>query len=98
MKISRRDKLKIYGDLLSILNRESKTEKIALTKVQRLVNVPFDRLKIYISDLKELGLIQDETSLILSKKGKQYVREYEQVLDFMKRMGITYRQQKPSIQ
>ena len=98
MKISRRDKLKIYGDLLSILNRESKTEKIALTKVQRLVNVPFDRLKIYISDLKELGLIQDETSLRLSKKGKQYVREYEQVLDFMKRMGITYRQQKPSIQ
>ena len=98
MKISRRDKLKIYGDLLSILNLESKTEKIALTKVQRLVNVPFDRLKIYISDLKELGLIQDETSLILSKKGKQYVREYEQVLDFMKRMGITYRQQKPSIQ
>ena len=98
MKISRRDKLKIYGDLLSILNRESKTEKIALTKVQRLVNVPFDRLKIYISDLKELGLIQDETSLRLSKKGKQYVREYEQVLDFMKRMGITYQQQKPSIQ
>ena len=98
MKISRRDKLKIYGDLLSILNRESKTEKIALTKVQRLVNVPFDRLKIYISDLKELGLIQDETTLRLSKKGKQYVREYEQVLDFMKRMGITYRQQKSIIQ
>jgi predicted transcriptional regulator len=98
MKISRRDKLKIYGDLLSILNRESKTEKIALTKVQILVNVPFDRLKIYISDLKELGLIQDETSLRLSKKGKQYVREYEQVLDFMKRMGITYRQQKSIIQ
>jgi predicted transcriptional regulator len=98
MKISRRDKLKIYGDLLSILNREGKTEKIALTKVQRLVNVPFDRLKIYISDLKELGLIQDETSLRLSKKGKQYVREYEQVIDFMKRMGITYRQQKPIIQ
>jgi predicted transcriptional regulator len=98
MKISRRDKLKIYGDLLSRLNLESKTEKIALTKVQRLVNVPFDRLKIYISDLKELGLIQDETSLRLSKKGKQYVREYEQVLDFMKRMGITYREQKPIIQ
>ena len=98
MKISRRDKLKIYGDLLSILNRESKTEKIALTKVQRLVNVPFDRLKIYISDLKELGLIQDETSLRLSKKGKQYVREYEKVIDFMKRMGITYRQQKPIMQ
>jgi predicted transcriptional regulator len=91
MKISRRDKLKIYGDLLSILDSESKTEKIVLTKVQVQINVPFDRLKIYISDLKELGLVEDETSLKLSEKGKQYVREYEQVLDFMKRMGITYR-------
>jgi predicted transcriptional regulator len=91
MKIFRRDKLKIYGDLLSILDSESKTEKIVLTKVQVQINVPFDRLKIYISDLKELGLVEDETSLKLSEKGKQYVREYEQVLDFMKRMGITYR-------
>jgi predicted transcriptional regulator len=91
MKIHRRDKLKIYGDLLSILNNEYKTEKIVLTKVQQQINVPFDRLKIYIFDLKELGLIQDETSLRLSEKGKQYVSEYGNVLDFMKRMGITYK-------
>jgi len=89
-KIPRRDKLKIYGDLLSILNDESKTEKIVLTRVQTRIKVPFDRLKNYIFDLNELGLIQDETSLKLTEKGKQYLREYERVLDFMKRMGISY--------
>jgi predicted transcriptional regulator len=90
MKISRRDKLKIYGDLLTVLNDESKNDKIVLTRVQVRINVPFDRLKKYISELVELGLITDEISLGLSEKGKQYLREYEKILDFMKRMGLAY--------
>jgi predicted transcriptional regulator len=89
-KLPRRDKLKIYGDLLFNLYHEAKTEKVVLSRVQLRINVPFDRLKTYISDLEELGLIEDETSLKLTEKGKQYVREYEAVLDFMKRMGLTY--------
>jgi predicted transcriptional regulator len=90
-KLPRRDKLKIYGDLLFILYSESKKEKVVLTRVQLKTNVPFDRLKTYITELKELGLILDETSLKLTDKGKQYLREYETVLDFMKRMGLAYR-------
>jgi len=83
--------LKIYGDLLFILYSESKKEKVVLTRVQLRINVPFDRLKTYLSELKELGLVQDEMSPKLTEKGKQYLREYETVLDFMKRMGLTYR-------
>jgi len=90
-KLPRRDRLKIYGDLLLFLYSESKKEKVVLTRVQLKTNVPFDRLKNYIAELKELGLIQDEPSLKLTEKGKQYLREYETVLDFMKRMGLTYR-------
>jgi predicted transcriptional regulator len=88
-KISRRDKLKIYGDLLRALDSEPKTEKIILSKVQVRINVPFDRLKQYISDLRDLGLIKDDT-LHLTEKGKQYLMEYERVLEFMRRMGLTY--------
>lgn len=89
-KLPRRDKLKIYGDLLSILHSAAKEEKVVLTRIQLKTNVPFDRLKIYLSELKELGLIQDESSLKLTEKGKQYLREYKAVLEFMKRMGLTY--------
>jgi predicted transcriptional regulator len=89
-KIPRRDKLKIYGDLLIILNDQSKTEKIILTQVQVRMGVPFDRLKNYISELSELDLIE-ETSLKLTEKGKQYLIEYAKILDFMKRMGLAYR-------
>jgi len=89
-KIARRDKLKIYGDLLSILHAESREEKIVLTHVQVQIKVPFDRLKTYISEIHDLGLIQDQTSLKLTEKGKQYIVDYGKVLDFMKRMGIAY--------
>jgi predicted transcriptional regulator len=90
-RIVRRDRLKIYGDLLSALYSESGAEKIVLTRVQSRINVPFDRLKTYITELVGLGLVQDETSLKLTEKGTQYLREYERVLDFMKRMGLEYR-------
>jgi predicted transcriptional regulator len=92
-RIKRRDKLKIYGDLLSALRSESRanSEKIVLTRVQIRINVPFDRLKTYITELADLNLVQDETSLKLTQKGRAYLREYERVLDFMKRMGLSYR-------
>jgi predicted transcriptional regulator len=88
--IARRDKLKIYGDLLSVLIMQNRTERIILSRIQAQVNVPFDRLKKYIFDLRELELIEDETSLKLTDKGRQYVKEYEQVIEFMQRMGLGY--------
>jgi predicted transcriptional regulator len=91
-RIARRDKMKIYGDLLSILKAECKSnEKIVLTRVQAKLNVPFDRLKLYISELEDLDLIEDQVSYELTQKGKQYLNEYTTVLDFMERMGIAYR-------
>ncbi len=90
-KIPRRDKLKIYSDLLMILNNQSKTEKIILSQVQMRMGVPFDRLKNYISELTDLGLIENEHSFKLTEKGRQYLIEYANVLDFMRRMGLSYR-------
>jgi predicted transcriptional regulator len=89
--IPRRDKFKIYGDLLVALYYHPSGEKIVLTQIQIKINVPFDRLKTYITEIKDLGLIQDETSLELTEKGIQYLRMYKKILDFMKRMGLEYR-------
>ena len=87
-KVPRRDKFKIYGDLLSALYNQSGSENIVLTQIQVKINVPFDRLKTYIMEISDLGLIQDETSLKLTEKGIEYLRVYEKILDFMKRMGL----------
>ena len=90
MKIARRNKIKIYGDVLYALRQETKNEKIVLSHVQVQVNVPFDRLKKYISELNGLGLVQDETTPKLTQKGKEFLTECEEIINFMKRMGLTY--------
>jgi len=90
-KISRRDRLKIYGDLLAILNVESKDQRIVISRIQLKMNVPLDRLRSYILELEKLGLIVDERTLTLTEKGKEYLREYKKVLEFIKRMGLVYR-------
>ena len=85
----RRDRFRIYGDLLSALFYQSNSvENIVLTQIQVKANVPLDRLKTYITEIKDLDLIQDETSLKLTEKGIEYLRTYEKFLDFMKRMGL----------
>lgn len=92
-QLARRDKMKIYGDLLSILQAEQKsdTEKLVLIRIQAKLHVPFDRLKSYLSDLEALNLIEDQLSYRLTQKGKQYLKEYQMIVDFMERMGISYR-------
>lgn len=82
--------MKIYGDLLAALHQEASNEKVVLTRVQLRINVPFSRLKNYISELKGLDLIHDETSLKLTEKGKDYLKDYKKVLEFMNRIGLTY--------
>ena len=89
-RFPRRDKLKIYMDILVNIKAESRKRKIVLTRIQQKSNVPYDRFKIYLSELKDLGLIQDESLPKLTEKGLRYVTEYEKVLDFMNRMGLTY--------
>ena len=90
-KLARRDRMKIYGDLLFHINNETKKEKIILTHVQTKMNVPFDRLKSYIAEMQDLKLIKDNESLELTEKGLEYLRDYKMVQEFMKRMGIIYR-------
>jgi len=90
MRVQRRDKMKIYGDLLMLLLTESPNEK-GVSHIQMKCNVPFTRFKKYISELKELGLIENETSLKVTEKGMEYLHEYENVLSFMKRMGMSYK-------
>jgi predicted transcriptional regulator len=88
-RFARRDKMRIYYDVLYAIESDRKEKKLVLTRIQEKANIPFDRLKTYLKELTELGLIQDDP-LQLTEKGQQYMIEYEKVQDFMKRMGLAY--------
>jgi len=53
--------------------------------------VPFDRFKKYIKEVKMLDLIEDENTLRLTAKGKQFLDEYKSILEFLRRMGLKYK-------
>jgi len=94
-RFARRDRMKIYGDILSVIYGEvgeKPKEKILITHIQLKTNVPFDRLKTYLSELKELGLIQDGYPFALTEKGQQFLYEYKKVIDLMRRLGLVYRE------
>jgi predicted transcriptional regulator len=81
-----RSKIQIYGDLLRILEGEANSNKILLTRIQRKIDVPFDRLKKYVAELQMLALIESETTLKLTKKGKQYIQEYGIIVESIQNM------------
>jgi predicted transcriptional regulator len=85
---NRRDKFKLYGELLTIISQESDKEKLVLTKLQNRLNVPYDRFKLYLLELKRLELVEDESSLKLTKKGQAFLCEYRRIRDFLNRIGL----------
>lgn len=82
-----RNKIQIYGDLLTILNEEANIKKIYLTRIQRKIDVPFDRLKKYITELQALALLENEKTLKVTKKGKQYIQEYGNIIQTIENMS-----------
>jgi predicted transcriptional regulator len=82
-----RSKIQIYGDLLRILEGEANSKKILLTRIQRKIDVPFDRLKKYVAELQMLALIDGEKTLKLTKKGKQYIQEYGIIVESIQYMS-----------
>lgn len=75
---------------MSILYAE-KNQRVVLSRVQLQMRVPFDRLKNYVFELRELDLIDDVVSLKLTEKGKRFIEECQRILDFMKQMGKSYK-------
>ncbi len=83
----RRSKIQIYGDLLRIIDAHTNAEKIVLNHIQVQIDVPFDRLKKYLSELRALDFIEKGKTLKVTNKGKEYMQEYEHIVDFIEKLS-----------
>ncbi len=92
--MSKRSKFELFGDILEAIREDiSKNGNARLTRVHGKVNVPYDRFKIYIENLRENGLVE-----IYAKEGYQeiqltgrafvYIDEYNRVKNFMLAFGL----------
>ncbi|MGE5554798.1 MAG: winged helix-turn-helix domain-containing protein, partial [Methanocella sp.] len=55
--------------------------------IQVQIDVPFDRLKKYLSELRALDFIEKGKTLKVTNKGKEYMQEYEHIVDFIEKLS-----------
>ena len=80
---------KIFYDILcSIIKQEESLGVARITRVQNEVNLPSDRFRAHLEDMKTLGLIEHGESLTTTEKGRDFVSEYEKVAEVLRRFGL----------
>jgi predicted transcriptional regulator len=88
-KLRRRERSRIYFDILcSIVGQESETGA-KITKVQNEVNLPSDRLRAHLREMSSLGLVDyGESSLASTEKGRAFVDEFKRVVEILRQFGL----------
>jgi predicted transcriptional regulator len=86
--VRRRERSRIYYDILqSIINQES--DNVAkITRVQNDVNLPSDRLREHLKEMSQLGLVEYGETLASTEKGRAYVTEYGRIVSILQQFGL----------
>jgi predicted transcriptional regulator len=85
-----RDRVAIYYDILRSIVKQEETEgRVRITWVQNQVNLASDRLREHIREMQKLQLLAYGGALVSTKKGREFIAEYESVNDVLKRFALT---------
>lgn len=93
MKQRKRDKVQITLAILQTLRDESKDEKLSLTKVAHLVNLPYDRFLKYLDHLVRLHMVGcdiqgGKKKIFVTEKGLKFIDECVKFNEFLRKMGL----------
>jgi predicted transcriptional regulator len=87
-KLRRRERTKIYYDILcSIIEQELET-RAKITRVQNDVNLPSDRLRTHLREMSTLGLVDYGETLASTEKGRAFVDEFKKVVEILRQFGL----------
>ncbi len=86
-----RSKLRIYADIIGTIDKEG--GKTRTTKLLYGANLPHDRLKEYLDQLLQRGLVQerkenDHSSYELTSAGVQFIQEFRRMEKFAEGFGF----------
>jgi len=86
-----RSQMKILADMLSAI--ESEGGEALPTRIMFKANLSYDRLERYLSQLKQLGLIEElgngeRIAYSLTEKGSDFLVEFRKIEEFAKAFGI----------
>jgi predicted transcriptional regulator len=84
-----RSRCRLYADILRVIKQ---SDNVKITHLLHTVNVPYDRLVSYMSDMEEQGLIEKSgdgsTSYVIAPKGLKYLEEFRKVDEFSRLFGV----------
>lgn len=87
----KRSKAKIYFDILKILDEETKSGKISLTKIARYANLPYNRFQKCLCQLAQLEMIglANDGKIFVTEKGLKFINKYVEFHNFLKEIGVS---------
>lgn len=90
MNIIRRNKLEIFYDILCGIEKEGLQGKVKPTRVQQQCNMSYDKFLKNIHELIKRNLITKNPSLEITREGRDFLQDYNKIVDFLIKMKLTY--------
>jgi predicted transcriptional regulator len=87
-KLRRRERTKIFYDILSSIIEQEVGGRAKITRVQNDVNLPSDRLRLHLREMNTLGLVEYGDMLASTEKGRAFLSEYEKVAEILRQFGL----------
>ncbi len=88
LKLRRRERSRIYYDILSSIIEQESEAQAKITRVQNDVNLPSDRLRTHLREMSSLGLVEYGESLTSTEKGRTFADEFKRVLEILRQFGL----------
>jgi predicted transcriptional regulator len=87
-KLRRRERSKIYYDILCSIIEQEAEARAKITRVQNDVNLPSDRLRTHLHEMSMLGLVDYGEHLASTEKGRVFVDEFKRVVEILRQFGL----------
>ena len=87
--MGRRERWSILADVLrAIADKTRESHDASIKSVTLRANLPYDRLMLYLDELRANGLVEGDRRLRLTEKGHEFLREYYAWRRVLQRFGM----------
>lgn len=88
-KRSRRNRVDIYYEILSIIQEETNNSGGAKpTRIHHLCNLSYDKLVRYLDELESKKLIVRTDVVLLTEKGREFMNQYCKMRNLREKIGF----------
>lgn len=86
----KRSKMELYYAVLYAIQYDSIHNKsVKPTRIQFLVGTSYDKLTLYLNELKEKKLVK-LNPIIITEKGKKFLHEYNKINEMTTKLGLKF--------